>query len=241
MYYARPEVFEVYSKKARLTPAENQLFTKYFKDRGRVLDLGCGCGRTTFHLCELGHEVIGIDIEPSYIRFAKEKAEKLGYSKVSFMLGDACDLSFFDENFFDYVLFSFNGIDMIHPYLRRQRCLQEVRRVLKKSGIFAFSSHNRLAMLGGLLFYEGRSPVKFFYQVRYILSHPSRVKLLLGMQRYALSDHMMTTFISPKEQVRELRTYGWSCLDIIPHKVNGIPEIFSPWLYYVCIRNQSVG
>jgi len=58
---------------------------------------------------------------------------------------NACDLQFKDESF-DYILFSFNGLDNLIPYSKRLACLQEIRRVLRKEGLFVFSSHNALCL-----------------------------------------------------------------------------------------------
>lgn len=61
---------------------------------------------------------------------------------VSFQLVDARDLSAFPDGSFDFVLFSFNGIDAV-GHEDRLRVLREVHRVLDAGGLFAFSSHNR--------------------------------------------------------------------------------------------------
>ena len=47
----------------------------------------------------------------------------------------------FKDNSFDFVLFSFNGIDSF-SHKDRIAALREVRRVLRNDGIFYFSSHN---------------------------------------------------------------------------------------------------
>ena len=47
----------------------------------------------------------------------------------------------FEDNSFDFVLFSFNGIDSFGPQ-DRLKALKEIRRVLKNNGYFCFSSHN---------------------------------------------------------------------------------------------------
>lgn len=65
---------------ARLLPGE------------RVLDVGCGCGQTSFQAARMvppdGH-VVGLDISEPMIARATERARNEGLENVSFVLGDA--------------------------------------------------------------------------------------------------------------------------------------------------------
>ncbi len=117
-------------------PREEQIFSNL--PRGKLLDLGCGTGRTTVVLSKMGFTAWGIDISEAMISEAKRL-----HPHLTFLLGDACDLSGFEDGEFDYVLFSFNGLDLIHPYEMRVKCLKESYRVLKDGGLFIYSSHNR--------------------------------------------------------------------------------------------------
>jgi SAM-dependent methyltransferase len=63
------------------------------------------------------------------------------FPTIDFRVGDVCDLPF-NNDAFDYILFSFNGIDHIHPERRGIQALREIHRMLKPDGLFLFSSHN---------------------------------------------------------------------------------------------------
>ena len=58
-----------------------------------------------------------------------------------FIVGDASELGFAADNSYDFVLFSYNGIDHLE-LPDRQRAFAEMKRVLRPGGIMAFSSHN---------------------------------------------------------------------------------------------------
>lgn len=103
--------------------------------RGRSgLDFGCGAGRSTRFLKQLGFEVTGIDVSSSMIQLAR-KAEANGDYR---LVGDG-DFSAFQPSSFDLVLCSFT-FDNIPGIDNRRRQLQSLRRLLKDEG--------RIIMLG---------------------------------------------------------------------------------------------
>jgi len=134
MSFDNPKAVEIYTKKTELFPIEKQILDQ-LKKNATVLDLGCGTGRTTRHLADMGHHVIGIDISPLMI----QKAHEL-HPDIAFKVGDATKLDF-PDNIFDAVLFSFNGLDCIYPETQRTEALKEIHRVLKNGGVFIYSSH----------------------------------------------------------------------------------------------------
>ncbi len=131
------------AKEIRLWESEQYLFKKYYKELdGRILDIGCGAGRTTFALAQLGYQnIIGLDLSNEMIQAAEEIEEEFNY-EIEFVVGDAINLSFADSSF-DYALFSFNGLMQIPEYQNRLQALKEIKRVLKSGGIFIFTTHDR--------------------------------------------------------------------------------------------------
>lgn len=128
--------------KQGLWHSERILIEKYFKKGSSVLDLGCGAGRTTFPLFDMGYEVVGVDVTPRIIDSAKENARKLS-KNVQFEVADATDLKY-EDNSFDNVLFSFNGWSMIPSKEGRLEAAKEIYRVLKPGGYYIFTFHKRL-------------------------------------------------------------------------------------------------
>jgi len=120
---------------------EADLVGRHFLPGRRVLDLGCGYGRTTVSLKDRGYDVIGADIVERMIVSARAARPD-----IDFRVMDACEIKFPDEAF-DYVLFSFNGIDCILPESRRLQAMKEMLRVLKPGGTAVLSSHNWLPYL----------------------------------------------------------------------------------------------
>jgi len=103
------------------------------KVRGkRILDFGCGNGRYTFNIAELGaNEVVGIDVSPAMIEIANRELKNREIEKVIFLEADGNNLPFGD-NSFDIVFSNF----VFHHFENTLKPLQEIFRVLNKNGYF---------------------------------------------------------------------------------------------------------
>lgn len=93
----------------------------------RILEVGCGTGRTSCYLAAQGHEVIGIDIHPDMITKAKIRAEKENAS-IQFLEGDASSLPFPNESF--DVIF----VESVSIFTDTGKALSEYYRVLRTGG-----------------------------------------------------------------------------------------------------------
>ncbi len=143
--YNRDEVQKTYTEavdKVGLWQSEKIIFDKYISKNAKILDLGCGAGRTTINLFKSGYcNIIGLDISDKFIEFAKNYCLKNNLG-ISFINGDATNLPFDNEQF-DAVIFSYNGMMCIPGQKNRDKVLKETYRVLKPNGIFIFTAHNR--------------------------------------------------------------------------------------------------
>ena len=124
---------------------EETLITEFFPPApARIVDLGCGNGRTTIPLWRRGYDVVGIEYSPSLVQLAKRN-----HPDAPIQQGDARSLPFADGSH-DAALFAWNGIDYMYPLEERQRVLREVYRILRPGGLFLFSSHNALGCIARL-------------------------------------------------------------------------------------------
>lgn len=145
--YSHPGAVRGYSRavgEIGLWKSEGAFFQKHLRVDGRILDLGCGAGRTTFGLHRAGYRsLVGVDLSAPLIRQARRTAARRGL-KLRFREADACELPF-ESKSFEGCLFSFNGLMTIPRRSRRLRALREIRRVLVPGGCFVFTTHERLA------------------------------------------------------------------------------------------------
>ena len=142
-YYSRTAVADVWSRDGELYPAEVHIIESHFPPPGtRVLDIGCGAGRTTAALARRGYRMTAIDYSPEMVAATRARALDAEVLQM-----DAATLAFSDKSF-DAALFSFNGIDCIFPSALRRQALSEMHRVVRPGGVLYFSSHNWLGALG---------------------------------------------------------------------------------------------
>ncbi len=102
---------------------------------GRYLDIGTGTGDLVFEVLDQSPNVIvdGIDPSEQMLAIARDKAAKRGIGdSVSFFTADALDLPMGSDTYDGIVSgFCFRNIE------RRQKALEEMRRVLKPGGMLA--------------------------------------------------------------------------------------------------------
>lgn len=192
---------------------------------GRLLDLGCGAGRTSGDLAKAGYLVTAIDLSQPLIEHARQR-----YPEVDFQVMNAVEMAFPDETF-DAAFFSNNGIDCVFPLTDRLRCLAEVWRVLKPGGVFIISTHNLIG--------------HFFADAPY--HDPKNANRLLASQRqnqylfdwYALYDAhggpQLLFSAPPSTTQAQLENTGFEILDIRGRSGSGEAEVFwrEPHIFFV--------
>jgi len=143
--YAGEDSVKEYSDATRavsLWKSEEIVFERYLKTADKILDLGCGTGRVAFGLVEKGYNNIsGVDLSEDMIAEAKKICRQKQID-IPFYTGDATDLAFEEESF-DAVIFAFNGIMQIPGETNRLKSMAEIARILKKDGVFIFTTHDR--------------------------------------------------------------------------------------------------
>jgi SAM-dependent methyltransferase len=244
--YGTAEIVTFFETSDRLQYPERAILerVKEWLAGRRMLDVGVGAGRTTQHFAPLVASYVGVDYAPAMVaacdaRFGNEM------DNVTFTGADVRDLSAFDSGSFDFVLFSFNGLDSI-GHGDRLAALAELRRVCAQSGFVCFSSHN-LGAVSQL--YRLGPAIKANGYTQGLLEQVI-LRLLNGSQR-ALSrkDHAVVRepehhfrlsnyYIYPSEQLKQLADAGFSYIELYAHDGRQIEpseaaNTGGPWVYYL--------
>jgi ubiquinone/menaquinone biosynthesis C-methylase UbiE len=198
---------------------------KYLKKGMKILELGAGTGAYSLYYAKKGYEVDALEPVEVNLNTLKSKVEK--DMRINPVLGNALDLSMYEDNTFDMVLclgpmYHLEGRD-------RNRCLEEAIRVTKKGGLIylAYISNN---------FTFVRCISKFD---NYVVEYKEEIK-----EGFRLEDSQKVfTFMYPQqmedmvnsyglEKVNHLTTDGISSL--IRDRINSLPEKeFEVWLDYL--------
>ncbi len=209
----------------------------------RILDIGCGAGRTTTLLRHIAGRYTGIDYSEEMIRVCRER-----FPQETFIRCDVRSLTPFSDGAFDVAFFSFNGLDYVPPE-GRLAGLREIHRVLKEHGLFVFSSHNRNYR------HISRNPqlclcLNPFTQIKNafcflkcVFRHARNKKKELSLPEYAVLNDpahdyaLLTYYIEKKAQIAQARQDGFEIIDMYDTQGNRLNaesgDSNSPWIYYV--------
>ncbi len=108
----------------------------HIRNKGKILDAGCGEGRFARYFIEKGFNLIGMDFSEEYVRLAKKKI-----GKGKFVVGSVTNIPFKD-NSFDYIF----TVDVLQHVPDLRQALSELYRVLKKEGVLIVVDKNKFGL-----------------------------------------------------------------------------------------------
>jgi len=233
-----------------LAPEKSVL--QFVKDNNfnTMLDLGVGTGRTTSFFLPYIQKYHGIDYSEKMIECCKNRFEN--YRNASFQVNDARNLECYENQYFDFILFSCNGLDYM-DHNDRIKTIKEIYRICKPNGFFCFSTHNELS-------------IKNYYKVKFTL-HPTRMinnikkyikfkqnnpglnKLNYGPYVYVNDPcnnwRIITYYIDPQYQNRQLDEIGFDTKytyalesGIENSNMNNLKINKDKWIYFLAQKNK---
>jgi len=244
--YNQNKVVNTYINYKGLQVPEETILKQYehlFQD-STILDIGVGAGRTSKYLLPLFKEYFGIDYSKKMVDYCKLKFPK---NQSSFSVVDVRNLNKFTDYYFDFVLFSFNGIDYINNN-DRKKALLEIKRVLGKNGVFIFSTHNINYLLNYFSLPSITNPVSFLkkiYRISMFYIYNCNPKKFINNNYTIVNDgahnySLDTYYIKPSEQVKNLLEIGFRSVELFSIqtgekiKFEEIDTITDSWIYYKC-------
>ncbi|MGF2616304.1 class I SAM-dependent methyltransferase [Rossellomorea vietnamensis] len=119
--------------------------SNYINSDQKILEVGAGTGRYSFHFAHQGHDVTALELFPSHVEKMDEKLSQTRKSiKLTPVQGDAKDLSDFQNGSFDMVL-CLGPLYHIRDVSERLECISECLRVLKPNGFLFIAYINKFA------------------------------------------------------------------------------------------------
>ncbi|MCG2788971.1 MAG: class I SAM-dependent methyltransferase [Actinomycetia bacterium] len=245
--YNSKKIYNDYAQRNYLEKPEIAILDELFCQLAGMdmLDMGVGGGRTTSYFAPIIKSYIGAGYASQMVKVCREKFK----DKYKFIESDVRSMNEFEDNSFDFVLFSFNGIDSF-DHQDRLKALKEIRRVLKNNGYFCFSSHNlnwknlhnlfsfKLNDYNNKNMYGIKNPIKrqtYLFKTKYrafrlaLLNKSFKRTDLIARLRekdYAriydnsLNGKAKIYYISYHEQLRQLKRAGF--MEIFSYSRNGL-------------------
>jgi ubiquinone/menaquinone biosynthesis C-methylase UbiE len=245
--YTLQGIVQHYAALSTLQPAETTIFNLLQPQLStmKMLDIGVGGGRTTQHFYDVTAEYIGIDYSAEMIA-----ACQMRFPEAVFQICDVREMSRFADHSFDFILFSFNGIDYI-SHADRLQVFAEIQRICKPGGYFCFSSHNLDGFEQQFDYWQQLKFNPFTTYVNLVMSaflhifnFPMTLKKLRRSSHSILKDEshnfrLNTYYIRPQEQLKQLKIhfedtkiYSWkSGSELTGNNIHHHPDL---WLYYLC-------
>jgi ubiquinone/menaquinone biosynthesis C-methylase UbiE len=198
-YFRRADVVSEYASFDFLLPPERTILEELAPALAgaRMLDVGVGAGRTTAHFAPLVGECVGVDISPDMIEACTKRFAGSSWN-ATFGVGDARDLGQFEPTSFDFVLFSFNGIDTVGGRDDRRAALDQIQRVCRPGAYCCFSSGNI-----GFALFRSSAPAWVWHSVR---GDPAAALRRPGRLRKAVADARRWRRLNPG--LREMAATG---------------------------------
>jgi 2-polyprenyl-3-methyl-5-hydroxy-6-metoxy-1,4-benzoquinol methylase len=106
----------------------------------KLLDVGCGDGKSTLIFSRHFEHVVGVDYVEEYVSRATAAAQREGLKDLEFRVGDATDLSPVREQYgkFDVVI-SIRCLINLTSWESQKRGIKEVASSIKSGGLYALS------------------------------------------------------------------------------------------------------
>jgi len=247
--WASEDMVKGYFSRNHLYGPERRVLDKFRSELNhmRMLDIGVGAGRTTHFFANLVKEYIGIDYSMGMINACRQKFGNAP-GNISFEVCDTRSLAPFQDNYFDFILFSFNGIDCI-DHEDRLKALREIHRVGKNGALFLFSTHNLEradTLLRVKLSFHPRALINEFRRVTSVRLLNKDFRKFKSMDYAIINEpyygsQIKAYYIKPKEQVKQLEDAGFR--NIAAHSSSDGKEILDrsksyaeldDWVYFSC-------
>src|SRR5262249_29749351 len=126
---------------APLLEFDRETVARWFVTPGKLIDLGCGMGRSLDAFSRRGFDCVGVDLSREALAVA---AGRTGHAAapVALLQANLCDLDCFNGAQFNYALLLFGTLGMVSGREHRRQVLEHARRILKPGGLLALHVHS---------------------------------------------------------------------------------------------------
>ena len=110
----------------------------YIKNKGEVLDLGCGTGEFIYRFLKDGFSVKGVDISEDMLRISKKKIESKNLKNNNYELIKEDIVNYENNSEADYIICNFDTVNYLKNEKEFEKFLEKSNKNLKKDGYLIF-------------------------------------------------------------------------------------------------------
>jgi len=139
--------YEIYENLVCWRAIDKVIFSSWrekIKPKVRVLDIGCGNGRSTLKIADLDIKIEAFDISPKMVEKAIKRAEAKNITNVHFWIQDEEEYQYEKESF-DYII----GYGVLHHLPNPENTFRNIAYALKPNGIY-FGMENNVCIFRGI-------------------------------------------------------------------------------------------
>lgn len=164
----------------------------------RILEVGCGTGRTACFLAERGYKVTAVDLNETMLNKARKRSEAMGL-EVDFLKADVCALPF-DDGQFDIVI-----AESVTVFTEASASLSEYCRILDRGGVL----YDRELILDKPMPQEQQKELEQFFGIPHLMDRNewSRQLRESGFSSEEALEYNHFTEQMKQEQTRHLDTF----------------------------------
>lgn len=216
------------------------------KQKGIIVDLGCGTGRVTIPLAQQGHKLIGVDLHEGMLNQAREKTANNSLS-VEWTLQDCTKLSL--NVLVPLMYMTGNSFQHFLTNESQNQLLQSIHNHLEENGVFIFNTRfpilNELAEVeeSTRIYLDKRSrkirekTIETYRPLTQILHCTSVREILEGTGVGSIEqDSISLRYVFPLEMERLLTQNGFAILETYSSWKKEPLKNSSTEMIYVCIK-----
>ena len=237
------EIYDVFMKHVDYKSWYNFL-RNYIKDKGEILDLGCGTGEFIYRFLKDGFSVTGVDISEDMLRVSKKKIENKKLKNNSYRLINENIINYENGSEADYIICNFDTVNYLKNEKEFEKFLDKSNRNLRKDGYLIFDIvteeifeeifENGIFLdeepeYTSIWRYEKRGKRKYFIEIDLFIKQAEKSKnsdLLNGNLFRKYNEQHYKYIYEPEWIVKTTRNKGFEIFDVATNPKFGESRIF---------------
>lgn len=131
------EIYDVFMKHVNYN-SWYKFLKNYIKQKGLILDLGCGTGEFIYRFLKDDFEVVGVDLSQDMLNIADKKIKEKNLKNNNYKLINENIINFVNDKKADYIICNFDTVNYLKDEKEFIKFIEKSSENLKKDGYLIF-------------------------------------------------------------------------------------------------------